>query len=339
MCLPVVPTCIASMLCTLCWLTGTVALEVVISERLRSDDYGSRDVLTAMQSWLTDHPMRSAVIGNGELSSFTSGSSLLMSKAGKAAIIKDLTLHDLSFMAKERGKSLSWRREEIFADETGSKWQPFGMYCIDALNAVTSDMAVVLTSSSSSATTAAVKQGDTSQQQQQQKEHRWNVLPSSLATQAVTGQRKTVDALCAVRCRYQRAKHAVHALCEFAVSSLKEDFYGVLQLGHPNVGDILLCMLSNLMATQQFMKHAVSSRGAAAILGPWRGTGDNPYGNMEPDAAVHALHDEVSTCLHAMSMVFGNALMDAFVNGNSTSEAVYGDRREAEKLLKSFLID
>lgn len=101
------------LLCVLCWMMGTVAIEVVFTERLRPHDYGSRDPAAALEQCL---------------------------EGKRGAIMRLLALHDLSLLAIDAGKE-SWRRTDVFADETGARWVPLAQHCVAAIQDLTASMA------------------------------------------------------------------------------------------------------------------------------------------------------------------------------------------------------
>jgi hypothetical protein len=52
----------------------------------------------------------------------------------------------------------------------------------------------------------------------------------------------------------------------------------------PGLGDVLLCLLGTLGATQQLLRATASLSTRHLSLGPWRGTGDAPAwaGELKP---------------------------------------------------------
>lgn len=315
--LPVLAT---STFCTLCWLVGTVAFEVVFTERLRADDYGGKDALQAMEICL----------------------------GGKNGVImRDLALHDLSSLATDPGKG-SWRRKEIFADDSGARWRPLAQFCVAEVTKLLDAMAVALPRRQlppgQSASSEEMKRSGTAQERfgsgfggtaaTGTTARKWNAVPTALVKGMPVAQRQNLDALSAVCCGYQRAKLAIRTLCDFAVASLTQDRFGVVQLVDPTLGDILLCLLSTLLATEQFIKQVGGGVGAAGI-GPWRGTGDAPYAACEAHAAVYALRDELSTGMYKVTASFGPSLKEALEKAKGVP--VFGSKAEAAALLESFL--
>lgn len=151
---------------------------------------------------------------------------------------------------------------------------------------------------------------------------------------APTAQRQNLDALGAVRCRFQSAKLAGRALAGFAVASLREDRFGVLQLAEPNLGDVVLGILSALLAAKHLARQGVGSS-AGAALGPWRATGDVAFGGGESDAAVHAVIDELGTDVRSVAEAFGAVLEEAV--GKSTTTPSFATKAEAMAALHARL--
>lgn len=137
-----------------------------------------------------------------------------------------------------------------------------------------------------------------------------------------------------MRCSYQTGKYAARALTGFAVASLKEDRFGVLQLADPSLGDVLVAMMSALLAAKRLARQVVGVS-AAAALGPWKGTGDVLFGSEEPDAAIYALQDELKTDLYRIVDAFGPALADALTK--SRAVPTYGEREEVAEALRKFM--
>lgn len=301
------PLITSSMLCLLCWLVGTIAFEVVFTERLRPDDYGMTDCLKAMEICLDGR---------------------------KGVLMQDFALFDLSLVATDVGKA-SWRREEIFADDSGARWRPLASHCMGIISHIAESMASALpkkgagggggggvTTTSSAAAAASTK---------------WNAVPSALVKSMPINQRQNLDAVSAVSCKYQRGKLAIRTLCDVAVASLTEDRFGVVQLVQPTLGDIVLQLLSTLLATQQLLKQVGSNSAGRSFSGqqqPWRGTGDTVYPKSDAHAALHAFHDELRTGLYHVTGAFGIALKEALVK--ATVVPPFGSTADVGNLLDTF---
>jgi nucleoporin NDC1 len=300
-----VPLITTSALCLLCWLAGTIAFEVVFTERLRPDDYGSKDCLKAMEACLDN---------------------------SKGVLMQDFTLFDLSLVATDMGKA-SWRREEIFADDSGARWSPLASNCMGIINEIAESMASALPKK-----VAAAGAGKTSTTSSAAAATKWNVVPSELVKGMPIAQRQNLDALSAVSCRYQRGKLAIRTLCDFSIASLTQDRFGVVQLVHPTLGDVVLQLLCSVLATQQLLKQlnpsGTSDRTSSGELQPWRGTGDEVYSKSDAHAALHAFYDELTTVLYHITGAFGPALKEALVK--ATVVPPFGSRADAGKLLEKF---
>ena len=311
-------------LCALCWLSGTICFEAVFTERLGADDYSSRDCLTAMQQCLDGR--------NG-------------------VIMQDLTLHDVSLVATDAGKAC-WRRQEIFADDSGARWQPIAEVCVAQVQRLGATMAgaMALPSAATTTTTAAAASGTSTR--------KWNITPPAFVHSLPAMHKQTLDALTVLACSYQRGQFAVRTLTDFCVASFTQDQFGVVQQVSPTLGDVLLCMLSTLLAAEKLIKQTNSyfpvggggggsssgssssssgSSSGVAVVGPWRGSGDAAYTSCEAQAAVHALRDELSTGLYNIVGVFGPAVSQALNKSTSAGALPYGSLPDAALLLESFL--
>jgi nucleoporin NDC1 len=297
------PVISVSALCTLCWLVGTIAFEVVFTERLRPDDYGTKECLRAMEVCLEGR--------NG-------------------VVMQDLALFDLSLVATDAGKA-SWRREEIFADDSGGRWRPLATHCMGILNQIADSMAVALPKKAAAGTTAGAKKAASGAAS-------WNVVPSALVKGMPIAQRQNLDAVSVVSCSYQRGKLALRSLCDMAVASLTQDRFGVVQLVQPTLGDIVLQLLCMILSTQQLLKqigpNSVSGASNSSQQQPWRGTGDAPYSQSDAVAALHAFHDELNTGMYHITGAFGPALKEALVK--ATVVPPFGSTVDAGKLLDKF---
>jgi hypothetical protein len=151
---------------------------------------------------------------------------------------------------------------------------------------------------------------------------------------AASAARQQARALAAVRCGYQRAALSARFLSDMAVASLAEDRFGVLQLGEPSLGDVLLCLLGTLGAAQHFSRQAGGGAGRAA-LGPWRATGDAAYGRRQGDAPVHALRDVLTQCVYNVVGAFGPGAGKAIKEAKAAPP--YGSVADSQRLLQSFL--
>lgn len=145
-----------------------------------------------------------------------------------------------------------------------------------------------------------------------------------------------VDALEAARCGFQRARLAARALSDYAVASHTQDKFGVLQLGDPNLGDVIVSLVSTLLAVQHLLRQLTANADElASELGPWRGTGDVSYGTTSPCAALYALQDEIEVGLHRVVDSFGSAISEAL--NKHKSAPPYGTSADCAKALANFL--
>ena len=95
----------------LLWSCASWIVEIIFSERLRPRDYNASDVMKAMQDCL-----------DGKCGDF----------------MYSMAMHDLSYVASDSGK-LAWRRQTIFADDSGSTWNRMASRCMDVIVDAISD--------------------------------------------------------------------------------------------------------------------------------------------------------------------------------------------------------
>lgn len=105
-----IPLFKAGMQCALCWQASAAALQIVMTERLKPDDYSSRDSMKGMTACL---------------------------QGARGGLMKSLALHDLVYVSSTRGRG-AWRRGDIFLDESGDTWTPIATACIAEVNAIIS---------------------------------------------------------------------------------------------------------------------------------------------------------------------------------------------------------
>ena len=246
----------------------------------------------------------------------------------EGVVMKDLALHDLALVATDEGGA-AWRREDMFADDSGARLQPFMQECVSILT-ITTTAAVAAPPSAPTTSTATAAASN--------QHKKWNAVPlavlastSNLPSSIVQQQ----DSITAIATRYQRTKLAVRVVSEFAVASCTQDRYGIVQLVSPTLGEVVVALVQMLFATQQLIKqHSGCGAGrsgtatrAMKSLGPWRGTGDVAYstgssGNDAPAcmvAAVYALRDELTTALGRITSTFGPSLKEAVLHANTTA--------------------
>ncbi|KAI3429377.1 hypothetical protein D9Q98_005472 [Chlorella vulgaris] len=299
---------VAGALCAFCWLGCSLVLEVVVTERLRQDNYSDPDVLGAM----------AACLGGS-----------------KGPLMQALTLHDTCLLASDTGRA-ALRRAQVFGDETGAMWRPVAAACIAELDGLVAAVAAAQSGKPvGSSATGAKADGAGA------KAHKWNVLPSALSSKGGLGSSKQqLEALLAARCGYPQAALAARALAGFACASLQEDRFGVLQLTQPGLAEVLMCLLGTLGATQQLMRSTASLAPRQLSLGPWRGDGNAAawsgcYRGPSVDVAAYALRDTLTVVLYRICTAFGSELVE--VLANSKAPPAYGTPSEAAALLQRFL--
>ncbi|PSC68145.1 Nucleoporin Ndc1-Nup isoform A [Micractinium conductrix] len=291
-------------LCCFCWLACAAVIEVVFSERLRPGNYGERDELAAMAACLA---------------------------GARGDLMQGLALHDASLLASDAGKA-ALRRDSMFSDETGERWGSVAAALLSELNAVSAASAAAAAPAGKAPAAAAAGTPSAGS-------HRWNVLPSAVSKAGLGGSRAQLEALVAVRCAYPRAALAASALSGYACASLGEDRFGVLQLTQPGLGEVLLCLLGALGATQQLLRSAASLAPRQLTLGPWRGNGDCAawaacYRAPALDAPLLAMQDTLTVCLYRMVDTFGDGL--AKVLAECKSQPGFGSSGAAAALLQTF---
>lgn len=170
---PAVAALLAGALCAFGWLAGAAVLEVVLTERLRPDDYCDRDVLGAMAACLS---------------------------GGKGPLMRDLALHDLSLLATADVSAAAWRRQEVWADESGERWKPLGDACLAQLAVVQHAAAAALPQGAAPAAARGATSAATGGQGQAR---RWNVLPAVSVRGGLGVNRPQAEALLTLRASYQ----------------------------------------------------------------------------------------------------------------------------------------
>lgn len=319
-----------SWMCSFSWITATVVMEVIFSERLKSSDYGSMNVLQTQQKWL-----------NTESMNITYNST--------ATARHVLALHDLSWMASETGKG-SWKREQIFLDDSGNQWRQTVAECMSILLTVTEKSQAAMNiytmplekdkkadADGGLMLLNAVRQTSKHETSENiSRGSKWNRLPSGIVRPSPTKGHRGLLLSCIgyVSLECERSRLAARALADLAIASFKEDRYGVLQLGEPSLGSLLLCLLECSLCLKYLCKHA---EGCIPEIGPCRNSGDSLYGYGDALSALHALLDELNVCILSMGTVFGLSLEHTLKTAKKSHEMKSSQLSEAEKLLSAKL--
>ena len=315
------------LLCVASWIADTIVLEVIFTERLYIGDYGDVDVLRAQQKWLN----------------VSENAPLTHRSPGKDRCV--LALHDFCLMASDAGGS-AWRRTSVFSDDSGSQWMLMATSCMSILRNITKQARGSFgTSGKDPSRDARQRDGswrnDGSSRISQDGEGghgsnadaptvtKWNALPSGIIRSAPTrGHRGLLlNSIASVSADCHCGRLAARALADFAVASFKEDNFGVLQLGEPSLGSVLLCLLETYSSLRYLCRHA---EGCAAEIGPWRGTSDVPYGVGDSVSALNAFLDELHVGICSMGTTFGQALEGSL--GKTTDTA--GRWNDAKQLFQ-----
>lgn len=252
-------------------------------------------------------------------------------------IVQDWCLQDLTAVA-EGAAGCANRRAALFADETGaSGWCPLSRYCLTELRDFVGVMASALPAVQSSASSGSGV--------------RWNTLQLSAAGGQAASRAQDL-ALWHMQARHYRLVWCLRSLSGLAAVGLQLDKFGLLQLSHPNLADVLSTLLGVVLVLRAYVKstsaipsrpssklaHALSCLLSGSSLSSSSGCGGD--GSSSEAAAQHhvdsaalSLLDVAQTCVYRITATYG-AVLGSVVAG---AVPVVGTAAESCALLQTFL--
>ncbi|GFR40748.1 hypothetical protein Agub_g1358, partial [Astrephomene gubernaculifera] len=306
---------VAGALCSLGWSLGAVLLQLVFSERLQLVRAGDPDPNTP----------------------------LLTQLASSNTIMQDLALLDLALTAEGQGGEAAWRRAAIFADESGrAAWGPLATHMLGEVREFTLALAAALPSAAADAA-AAGRAGAGAPATV-----RWNVLRMSPSTGLRVVSREQDLAAWNVRSKYYRIGWCLRGLCGLTVAAQRgEDRYGVVLLCEPALPDIVLGLLSAVLALQQYTKFMTATRSRhvsklerlARHLGlvSTAITGRITNVTLQPvEEVAFALEAVARNCVNRLALSYGDKLRECVLREARVKPA-YGSMADLAALLTSML--
>ncbi|KXZ57024.1 hypothetical protein GPECTOR_1g925 [Gonium pectorale] len=306
---------LAGTLCSLGWSLSGVLLQLIFTERLHLARYGEPDPNAQMLTEL--------------------GSS--------NTIMQDLALLDLALTAEGQGGEAAWRRAAIFADDSGrAAWGPLTAYMLGELREFTLALAAALPSAAAEAASTARSGAGASATV------RWNVLRMSPSTGLRVVSREQDLAAWNVRSKYYRMGWCMRGLAGLAVAAQRgEDRYGVVLLCEPALPDIMLGLLSAVLALQQYTKlmAAARSRHASALERLARSVGlvsttiSGRVTNvtLQPvEEVAFALETAARNCVNRLALAYGDKLRDCMLR-EARVKPPYGSMADLSAALTAIL--
>ena len=239
-----------------------------------------------------------------------------------------LALYDLSLIPSDgetaRTKKMVWRRQQIFADETGALWNRLGGVCIDSLAAIIASVERVEELS----LRLKAKHGAA-------KGAKWNSMPNKGALVGSELSTEAVHSLLDVAGHHQAIVLSIRFLSDMAYVSVDEDRYGVMQLSEPSLGDIVFMLLwsdQKIRQLSQWVQGVVSVGGVR-----WRASGEELYSFRRADACLDVVRREIGIALENLVSVFGVHALTELLEANAQFK-VAGASSGAERVaMKSAL--
>lgn len=263
------------------WSFGDSISDIVMTERPRLGDYGSKKVLRAMVECL-----------NGD----------------RGDLMQMLALYDLSLVPSDgetaKTKKMVWRRQQIFADETGELWSKLGGVCMDSLAAIAVSVERVEELSSKLKTKNGASNAT-----------KWNSMPNRGALVGSEVSTEAVHSLLEIAGNHQAIMLSIRFLSDMAYVSVDEDRYGVLQLSEPSLGDVLFMLLwtdHKIRQLGQWVQGVVSVRGVR-----WRASGEELYSFRRADACLDVVRREIGIALENLASVFGTHTLVHVLDANA----------------------
>jgi hypothetical protein len=267
------------------WSFGDSMADIVMTERPRLGDYGSKKVLAAMEECL-----------NG----------------ARGDLMQHLALYDLSLVPSDgetaKTKKLVWRRQQIFAEETGALWSRLGGVCMDPLAAIVVSVERIEELSSK----LKAKNGASNAT-------KWNSMPSHGALAGSEVSSEAVHSLLEIAGNHQTIMLSIRFLSDMAYVSVDEDRYGVLQLSEPSLGDVLFMLVrtdQKIRQLGQWVQGVVSVGGLR-----WRASGEELYSFRRADACLDVVRREIGIALENLASVFGTHTLVDVLEANPQFKA------------------
>ena len=283
------------------WSFGDSMADIVMTERPRLGDYDSKKVLAAMQTCVDGR---------------------------RGDLMQMLAFYDLSLIPSDgetpKTKSMVWRRQQIFADETGALWNRLGGACIDSLAAVVASVERVEELSSK----LKAKNGAT-------RARKWNSMPIKGALAGSELSAEAVHSLLDVAGHHQAIVLSIRFLSDMAYVSVEEDRYGVLQLSEPSLGDIVFMLLwtdHKLRQLGQWVQGVLSVGGVR-----WRASGEDFYSFRRADTCLDVVRKEISIALENLVSVFGAHTLCDVLEANAQFKAAGNNSGSERAAMKAVL--
>ena len=276
--------------------------DIVMTERPRLGDYGSKKVLAAMEECL-----------NG----------------GRGDLMRMLALYDLSLVPSDgemaKTKKLAWRRQQIFADETGVLWNRLGGVCVDPLAGMV-------------AAVERVEELSSKLKEKNGASHaaKWNSMPNRGALAGSEVSTEAAHSLLEIAGNHQTIVLSIRFLSDMAYVSVDEDRYGVLQLSEPSLGDVLFILL---LADQKIRQLSQWVQGVISVGGVrWRASGEELYSFRRVDACLDVIRREIGIALENLVSVFGTHTLVDVLESNAQFKAAANRSVSERAAMKSVLV-
>lgn len=284
------------------WSFGDSMADIVMTERPRLGDYGSKKVLAAMEECL-----------NG----------------GRGDLMRMLALYDLSLVPSDgemaKTKKLAWRRQQIFADETGVLWNRLGGVCVDPLAGIV-------------AAVERVEELSSKLKEKNGASHaaKWNSMPNRGALAGSEVSTEAAHSLLEIAGNHQTIVLSIRFLSDMAYVSVDEDRYGVLQLSEPSLGDVLFILL---LADQKIRQLSQWVQGVISVGGVrWRASGEELYSFRRVDACLDVIRREIGIALENLVSVFGTHTLVDVLESNAQFKAAANRSVSERAAMKSVLV-
>lgn len=295
---------------------GDSMVDIVMTERPRLGDYDSKKVLDAMQGCLDGK--RGELMGMlamYDLSLIPSDGLTDDEEDG----VGDGTADDKERREKRKRKAAVWRRQQIFADETGVTWNRLSSVCMDALTEIVVSVERV-EALATEVRKACAKDGANAFPT------KWNSMPARGAVAGSEVNTEAVHSLLDIAGHHQAIVLSIRFLSDMGYVSVDEDRYGVLQLSEPSLGDIVFTLLWVDHKIRQLSQWTQGVQSVGGIR--WRASGEELYSFRRADACLDVIRSEVAIALENLISVFGIHALNELLEANAQFKAA-GDATES----------
>lgn len=307
---------------------GDSMVEIVMTERPRLGAYDSKKVLDAMQGCLDGK--------RGDIMSMLALYDLSLIPSDGLATDEQGEKADVRKDALKSKPAAVWRRQQIFADESGVLWSRMSGVCMDSLAGIDASVERVdaLAAERIRKASAKGRAGAGAGASAGATTTKWNSMPARGALAGSEVHTEAVHSLLDIAGHHQAIVLSIRFLSDMAYVSVDEDRYGVLQLSEPSLGDILFMLLwvdHRVRQLTNWTQPGGQSTGQSIGGVRWRASGEELYSFRRVNAVLDVVRSEVAIALENLASAFGVHTLTDLLEANAQFKAVSASDRAGLK--------